>query len=250
MHRPGSRPETRGTRRRAGRTRLRGLEDGARHGARFTPACAGRLPDPGHQRHGVPVRPRVRGASVTGTPGSYTVTGSPPRARGVCRGDRLRASLGRFTPACAGRLAADHALFQWSWGSPPRARGVSGGLAEAGGDVRFTPACAGRLTCWFGAAPARLGSPPRARGVSDPGGWGRLRLRFTPACAGRLFVSAILGTLAAGSPPRARGVWRRWAPETSRSSVHPRVRGASRARGAGPVGRVGFTPACAGRLRP
>ena len=190
----------------------------------ITPACAGK-------RVGVTV--------VDGSEG-----GSPPRARGKGQRSGFSISVGRITPACAGKRR--HAVGgPERAGSPPRARGKGTMLADGVG-MRITPACAGkspappkkgpglwdhprvrgekRLHSWR--AMSMSGSPPRARGKDWEEVWGEDGFGITPACAGKRSGKS-------GSAEFCRD--------------HPRVRGEKRRPGLCPAVAQGITPACAGK---
>ena len=152
------------------------------------------------------------------------IEGSSPRVRGTPRRSRLRGTVCRFIPACAGnavpsrlpRLAAPvHPRvcgergnrsndMKANYGSSPRVRGTRRGGARPGRLERFIPACAGNADTWIRAGTAgsvhprvcgeRLmglireyypnGSSPRVRGTHQPAVLDRRAWRFIPACAG------------------------------------------------------------------
>ena len=125
----------------------RGIQVGGGHhttGTRITPACAGNTvifnitaKDPGDH-------PRLRGEYRLVAAEKAVTQGSPPLARGILLNLRLRRSIRRITPACAGNtiskdfpqcLIQDHPrlrgeycyLRRWRQGrqgSPPLARGI------------------------------------------------------------------------------------------------------------------------------
>ena len=133
--------------------------------------------------------------------------GSPPLARGILLNLRLRRSIRRITPACAGNtiskdfpqcLIQDHPrlrgeycyLRRWRQGrqgSPPLARGIPSICSHLLILIGITPACAGNtnficiISCRYGDHPrlrgeyavpkntirSYLGSPPLARGIRN-----------------------------------------------------------------------------------
>ncbi len=66
--------------------------------------------------------PRVRGENVEGQPVEGFGPGSPPRARGEPYGILKRTTIGRITPACAGRTSETHPPNLPTW-DHPRVRG-------------------------------------------------------------------------------------------------------------------------------
>src|SRR5690606_2356597 len=110
-----------------------------------------------------PVHPRVRGDLGDGAPSRPRFDGSPPRARGPLREQRIGRQQPRFTPACAGTSA----------------------LAGRGGCLRTVhPRARGDLGGAGAHHAASAGSPPRARGPPSSTWSSRASGRFTPACAG------------------------------------------------------------------
>ena len=191
----GSPPHARGRRETAGI---------GRHHTRITPACAGKTPTPQQSTGWEADHPRMRGEDPRTLHAQREPGGSPPHARGRLGPSFGRRSLGRITPACAGKtrassfprsVSADH----------PRMRGE---------DLTFE-----------NNSSEDLGSPPHARG-RHPRGTPLLRpAGITPACAGKTrrsgrtasaqpdhprmrgedFQEQVHGAGDRGSPPHARG---------------------------------------------
>ncbi len=180
----------------------RGLNNQRR--LRFTPACAGKMPQIRALRRRNTVHPRVRGEDCGASNRCASACGSPPRARGRCDFLICHFSFSRFTPACAGKI------LNWMPGITmkpvhPRVRGEDIGNSR-------------------GPFPSR-GSPPRARGRSQAPQGPEASRRFTPACAGKIWSISVkkpsysvhprvrgedscvslTHPVTAGSPPRARG---------------------------------------------
>ena len=150
---------------------------------RITPACAGRRDTFSPNASRPPDHPRVRGEKVGGGLYSWTLAGSPPRARGEDTVLRSIPQQLRITPACAGRSAVrlsngnaevDHPRvrgekspsMRYSFatrGSPPRARGEDLHMRVARRVARITPACAGRRVFSKWGLP-RSADHPRVRG--------------------------------------------------------------------------------------
>ncbi|RSX51073.1 hypothetical protein D2E24_1913 [Bifidobacterium samirii] len=254
---------------------------------RFTPACAGKIRWRRRSSIRNPVHPRLRGEDIDKRLTPETIVGSPPLARGRCLNRHAKETRGRFTPACAGKIATIRSSPHCSpvhprlrgedWfhgtrssrahGSPPLARGRFDPVQQLLDPRRFTPACAGKIGPAAARSSARSvhprlrgedrtclrtgkhasGSPPLARGRSQYVSIDTAGRRFTPACAGKICRARPAG------PP---------------APVHPRLRGEDEHHpGAGYLfdgspplarGRYGlqgqdrlpdrFTPACAGKI--
>ena len=137
--------------------------------------------------------------------------GSPPLARGILLNLRLRRSIRRITPACAGNtiskdfpqcLIQDHPrlrgeycyLRRWRQGrqgSPPLARGIPTLYVSYHVDMGITPACAGNTLPSSNFHQIIKGSPPLARGIPGRRGLIRQGRWITPACAGNTLYRRI-----------------------------------------------------------
>ena len=194
----------------------------------ITPACAGKSTRRGPRVRPRRDHPRVRGEKCSGALLSWTLSGSPPRARGKVNTAAEAVELFRITPACAGKSHRPGSDGPRQW-DHPRVRGEKG---------------AGTPTQEVGA-----GSPPRARGkvlLDTPKGQ---KKRITPACAGKS-APEHHAKRRHTDHPRVRGEKRI---RTARPRVGwgspPRARGKACACSGGPA-LDGITPACAGkRLR-
>ena len=132
----------------------------------ITPACAGKRTDLPAARTARRDHPRMRGEKKEGTLGEFSLSGSPPHARGKdSRRDRLLVPIG-ITPACAGKSHNVHNMVHYHWdhprmrgekgnysqslnhglGSPPHARGKELDDQDAVSGRGITPACAGKST--------------------------------------------------------------------------------------------------------
>ena len=171
------------------------------------------------------VHPRVRGEHINGGKSKFRWFGSSPRARGTLPDQNKLKGVTRFIPACAGNTSS---RFIWRLNTAvhPRVRGEHTPWRLPGSrQQRFIPACAGNTHCIGAHRGGPAGSSPRARGTQTvllvvPSLW-----RFIPACAGNTAVSPGSRPPGIGSSPRARGTPWRTAGGTTRSAVHPRVRG-------------------------
>ena len=211
----GSSPRARGT-----PDRLRGVATNRR----FIPASAGNTSSASWPGRVVAVHPRERGEHMPLAPGSHTVTGSSPRARGTHAGVGVAANRHRFIPASAGNTRPRR-LQGFLRPVHPRERGEHVlAAAECPGGLRFIPASAGNTDAVEALRPPltvhprergehprprhavspTAGSSPRARGTRIKNPDSRKTRRFIPASAGNTDNS-----------PSAKG----------QTTVHPRERG-------------------------
>ena len=196
-------------------------------GARITPACAGkrkafRLSITENADH-----PRVCGEKMSHTPESRIKVGSPPRVRGKANAALSAMTAARITPACAGK-------------SIPCMRGAA--------VPQDHPRVCGEKS-WFPCyRTGRQGSPPRVRGKVCRCSHFICVPRITPACAGKSNLWQSFRNLTPDHP-RVCGEKHPIRPTTYLSKGSPpRVRGKVRLFLLG-NGRVGITPACAGKSR-
>ena len=110
---------------------------------RITPACAGKTSRRPGGRRSATDHPRMRGEDAIQFQNHRGPYGSPPHARGRQPSFPEERTMGRITPACAGKTAPEQNLGQLSR-DHPRMRGED--------------STTGRAT------PCRTGSPPHARG--------------------------------------------------------------------------------------
>ena len=212
---------------------------------RITPACAGKTSRRPGGRRSATDHPRMRGEDAIQFQNHRGPYGSPPHARGRQPSFPEERTMGRITPACAGKTAPEQNLGQLSrdhprmrgedsttgratpcrTGSPPHARGrlPNGGVGVR--PLRDHPRMRGEDPTTTCRLVQRRGSPPHARGRRAKAAEARLRERITPACAGKTFEAhaqppgkpdhprmrgediwpAKMDTFVSGSPPHARG---------------------------------------------
>ncbi len=211
-----------------------------------------------------PVHPHVRGEYRSAGRKRCGTSCSPPRAWGVLHQPRDQFAFQRFTPTCVGSTSprdADAPAFPvhppvrgeyvhlpdvWmaDYGSPPRAWGVRCRCCRRSHRCRFTPTCVGSTRPALrprgpgavhphvrgeydqcnAAGVAFFGSPPRAWGVLCVPQRHLVAHRFTPPCVGSTVGGR--GTPVPGRfTPTCVGSTRGTSRATSRSSVHPHVRG-------------------------
>ena len=191
----------------------------------ITPACAGRT-DKKHRTH--PPRrdhPRVCGKNNPRSVMQLKGWGSPPRVREeLCIRLFIR-TIDRITPACAGRTSRTANSFH-GHGDHPRVCGKN-----LGDDLKTK---------------LLPGSPPRVREELKADTTGARQDRITPACAGR--TSGVIADIdRTKDHPRVCGknttairrpIYTRGSPPRVREELY---------QAAEQSGRVGITPACAGR---
>ncbi len=215
---------------------------------RFTPTCVGKgQRRPGHLA-GPGVHPHVRGEGVIGYVSSANAGGSPPRAWGRGPSSRRRPAGRRFTPTCVGKghhppspapRCSVHPHVRGEGrgcpvraecldGSPPRAWGRGYRCSHHPGSSRFTPTCVGKGPRRRHHAEPGSGSPPRAWGRGWDLAHGQRLARFTPTCVGK-------------GPRRCS--------TSTRTRVHPHVRGEGSCTANATTAAVWFTPTCVGKGR-
>ena len=212
---------------------------------RFTPTCVGTTLLPLTLRAAPTVHPHVRGDDRAIALVAVVTAGSPPRAWGRHKHQRIHRLVPRFTPTCVGTTAtlraacrsvtvhphvrgddaATDTLGSSPSGSPPRAWGRRRGSSVYPACRRFTPTCVG--TTRGCTTPSRRDAVhPHVRGDdiwpstrstsssgSPPRAWGRLSImrtctrayRFTPTCVGTTPGACAAPRTLCGSPPRAWG---------------------------------------------
>ncbi len=272
----GSSPRVRGTR--VGQQDRRSV-----HG--IIPACAGNTRRATSQASRLWDHPRVCGEHSTIRRTCSSPTGSSPRVRGTRQGGLHRIAELGIIPACAGntdlqrggnlvtwdhpRVCGEHYVDVGEWGaapgSSPHVRGTRRRWRMPKLLYGIIPACAGNTctTARTGATrrdhprvcgehvaeicenPEDTGSSPRVRGTLRRERRPLLRHGIIPACAGNT------GCHPPNRPrewdhPRVCGEHASDSMEsTPQVGSSPRVRGTRRRR-AGPRGRLGIIPACAG----
>ena len=255
------------------------------HHVRLTPACAGSTPSCRGCILRPSTHPRVCGEHSRGKLRSHCPIDSPPRVRGARWRRRIRRSVLRLTPACAGstraaqlrlalgsthpRVCGEHNGSSWTgrlmYDSPPRVRGARQAVSLEARVRRLTPACAGSTHCRPGHEDAStthprvcgehgysytlrsrlVDSPPRVRGAPNIVAVANAVDRLTPACAGS---TPQRGEPQLGEPthPRVCGEHVVMAMTIRRHpDSPPRVRGAPDG-GLGLLPHHRLTPACAG----
>ena len=129
----------------------------------ITPACAGSTGKQKRKVHGKKDHPRLRGEYWHQSQNNFSLSGSPPLARGVHLKTTFLQLSYRITPACAGSTKKMYESHQRTQ-DHPRLRGEY--LSAV---VAFEPV---------------TGSPPLARGVHTIHQHPHMFYRITPACAG------------------------------------------------------------------
>ena len=167
------------------------------------------------------------GENSTNSDKAASILGSPPRVRGKQMMNEFIGTLGRITPACAGKTIVGKNCKILNW-DHPRVCGENGLLLKM--------------------AAAMSGSPPRVRGKRSTSTISIRTRRITPACAGKT-SSYKDNKLSYWDHPRVCGE------NSNDSRVYGAVSGSPpRVRGKPPFIRVnllcpGITPACAGKTR-
>ena len=157
---PGSPPQVRGKRKRNTSMRLR---------KRITPAGAGKTIVISDMRWHKKDHPRRCGENLLTYGYNSSDMGSPPQVRGKRKGDNMKISLQRITPAGAGKTDHPRLRHRRGWdhprrcgenrvqqvrrtkggGSPPQVRGKRPTSQKAVFDIRITPAGAGKTGYFF-----------------------------------------------------------------------------------------------------
>ena len=222
-----------------------GHHDGLRPAPRLTPACAGKTVLWAGALESPAAHPRVCGENFAVATGDLIERGSPPRVRGKPSRRRLQRPRPRLTPACAGKTGT-RACAAPTMTAHPRVCGENWEATPIGSSAPGSPP---RVRGKLGEALLPIvteGSPPRVRGKHT----GRMSTShatgLTPACAGKTRAASAV-RLDRGAHPRVCGENSRRT--YRRGALHgspPRVRGKPHNR---PIlrGRLGLTPACAGK---
>ena len=129
----------------------------------ITPACAGNTHDVTSLQIITWDHPRLRGEYHTRRLPSKSRSGSPPLARGILSGSRVRRPIKRITPACAGNTEAGD---------------------RSKGRMRDHPRLRGEYFSSLLVSKNHLGSPPLARGIQTLRVCRIVVKGITPACAG------------------------------------------------------------------
>ena len=117
---------------------------GARECDGFTPAHVGKRASKASISPLRAVHPRACGEKFLHGVAESDPKGSPPRMRGKAAKTLKPCTRGRFTPAHAGKSAAQPSCIRSGAGSPPRMRGKAGAQPDMLAAIRFTPAHAGK----------------------------------------------------------------------------------------------------------
>ena len=169
--------------------------------------------------------PRVCGEKDGRLDFSMLQKGSPPRVRGKAALWRVSRPLFRITPACAGKSAKAERTSRCSWDHPR----VCGEKDLVSRQLHFS-----------------TGSPPRVRGKVSSCNLEALLMGITPACAGKR-AAVVMPAVMNWDHPRVCGekvLTMCWA--YGKQGSPPRVRGKVHEWWCW-FGRMGITPACAGK---
>ena len=192
---------------------------------RNTPACAGTTHHTKCQSCTAAEHPRVRGDDPRRTRETGQPDGTPPRARGRLRRDRVAVRSQRNTPACAGTTWALNPT-DTAFGNTPACAGTTKASRHLPRGPLEHPRVRGDDIPIPLRGNASSGTPPRARGRRQRRPRHDGAGRNTPACAG-----TTSGAITAWA-------WR---------AEHPRVRGDDEAAGHMVPAGVGTPPRARGR---